>query len=316
MAIVKLSSLEKRKVSIFIVCLTCAILAWLFFALFNKTFIVYNRVLAFKNLPLNKAFYPLQSDSILVKVETNGWEALFLGKRKPKKNNFEVDLKLLGDKNYIVFSENALLIKKNTLRNQKIISIKPDTLFFDFTKRKIKQIPVKVISQLSFQKQFNQSGPIDIYPKMVTIIGPELEINKIKYWPTQMLKTNKSRAKINLNVSLPKLFKNNINVYPMVVNVKIPVEEFTEKQLEIPITIYNNPNYYSVKLFPNKVIIKVMVSLSQYNKITAENFEAKVDLDLWTKYKAEKLSVELINKAPFTYVFQIEPHQLNYIIKK
>lgn len=315
MAIVKLSNLEKRKVSIFIVCLLCAIFAWLFFALFNKTFKLYNRVVVFKNLPLNKAFYPLQSDTVWVQVETNGWEALFSGWGKRKKT-LDVDLNLLGDKNYIVFSQNLPLLKANIYRNQKIISIQPDTLFFDFTKRKVKKIPVKFINQLTYKKQFNQSGTIELNPKMVTVIGPETEINKLSYWPTQILKSKKTSASVNQTIRLLKSTKNNINVYPSVVAVKIPVEEFTEKLLDVPITVTNNPNYYNVKLFPNKVNIKVMVPLSRYYTTTADDFEAKVDLDLWTHYHAEKLSVKVNNKATYTHIVQIEPHQLNYIIKK
>ncbi|TAF83794.1 MAG: YbbR-like domain-containing protein, partial [Sphingobacteriales bacterium] len=186
----------------------------------------------------------------------------------------------------------------------------------DFTKKKKKKIPVKLISVISYQKQYNQSACVELNPKMVTLIGPEIELNKINFWPTQLLKTSKTNVNISKNISLFKPFKNNISVYPSVVKVKIPVEEFTEKILDIPIKVTNNPNYYNVKLFPNKVSIKVLVPLSRFHKLSADDFEAKVDLNLWAIYHVDKLSVKVSNYATYTRIVQVEPHQINYIIKK
>lgn len=296
------------------VCLICAVFAWLFFALFNKTFKWQQRILVFKNLPLNKSFYPLQSDTVWIQVETNGWEAIFTRLHKQEKK-LEVDLNLLGNKNYIVLSQ-YLTFNTDNYRRKKNIKVQPDTILFDFTKRKEKKIPVKLISVISYQKQYNQSACVELNPKMVTLIGPEIELNKINFWPTQLLKTSKTNVNISKNISLFKPFKNNISVYPSVVKVKIPVEEFTEKILDIPIKVTNNPNYYNVKLFPNKVSIKVLVPLSRFHKLSADDFEAKVDLNLWAIYHVDKLSVKVSNYATYTRIVQVEPHQINYIIKK
>ncbi|TAG99778.1 MAG: YbbR-like domain-containing protein [Sphingobacteriales bacterium] len=315
MAIIKLSGIEKRKVSIFIVCFFCAVIAWLFFALSNQTVKTYKRTLIYTNLPLNKAFYPLQPDSVFVQVESSGWQAIFIGWGINKKP-LAIDLSLLHNKNYIVFSQNLVSLNYNSKTGQKIKSIKPDTLFFDFTKRKVKKLPIKFISTLEFKKQFAQNGPIEINPKYVTVIGPEAELKKMQFWPTQVLKKRKIAATVLQNLSLVKTQKNNLNVFPLVVTVKIPVEEFTEKEIEIPIKVANNPNYYGIKLFPNKVAIKLMLPLSKFNKVTADDFEAIADLDVGLLNKAEKLPIKIINKVNFTQIVQIYPHQVAYIIKK
>ncbi len=315
MAIIKLSGIEKRKVSIFIVCFFCAVIAWLFFALSNQTVKTYKRSLVYTNLPLNKAFYPLQPDTVLVQVESTGWQAIFMGWNINKKP-LAIDLNLLHNKNYIVFSQNLVSLNYNNKAAQKIKSLKPDTLFFDFTKRRVKKIPIKLISALEFKKQFAQNGPIEISPKYVTVIGPETQLKKINFWPTQLFKKQKIADNVLQNMSLAKTSKNNINIFPAVVSVKIPVEEFTEKEIEIPIKVVNNPNYYNVKMFPNKVAIKLMLPLSLFNKISADDFEAIADLNIGVINKADKLPVRVINKVAYTRVVQIYPHQVSYIIKK
>lgn len=315
MSIIKLSGIEKRKVSIFIVCLFCAVIAWLFFALSNQTVKTYERTLEYKNLPLNKAFYPLQPDSVLVQVQSSGWQAIFMGWVVNKKP-LAVDLSLLQNKNYIVLSQNLASLNYNSKQSQKIKSIKPDTLFFDFTKRNVKKLPIKFISTLLYKKQFAQNGPIEISPNYVTVIGPDVELKKMHFWPTQVFKKRKICTDVLQNIGLVKTYKNNIKVFPSVVTVKIPVEEFTEKEIEIPIKIANNPNYYGIKMYPNKISIKLMLPLSKFNKISADDFEAIADLNIGVVNKADKLPVKVVNKVNFTKIVQIYPHQVAYIIKK
>ena len=257
MAIIKLSGAERRKTGIFMVCLLSALFAWLFFALSSKTLKDYKRVLVFKNLPLNKAFYPLQSDTVIIEVETTGWQAVFSG-RSGKKKPLNVDLSLLGNKNYLVFSQNLPVLNSMNYASQKIISIKPDTLFFDFTKRSVKRLPIKFRSELMYKDQFEQSGSATINPSYATVIGPEAEIKNLKSWPTQLVRRKQVSANLVQSIGLMRTQKNNINIYPSVVNVSVQVEEFTEKIVEIPVIVINNPNYYNVKLFPNKVMIKLM----------------------------------------------------------
>jgi YbbR domain-containing protein len=315
MSIVKLSSIEKRKVSMFMVCLFCAVFAWLFFALSNKNLREYKKVLVFKNLPLNKAFYPLQSDTVMVMVETTGWQELFYGWVN-KQKFLEVDLNLLLNKNYMVFSQNLRSFNFKKEFSQKIISIKPDTLFFDFTKRSVKRLPIKFRSDIKYKKQFEQSGRVIINPAYATVIGPEEEIKNLKSWPTMLLKAKKTSNNLTQSVGLAKSSRNNVNVYPSMVDIVLPVEEFTEKQLDIPLKVINNPNYYNVKLYPNKVSIKFMVPLSSYKKVNEDAFQAVVDLNLWQINKSDKLPIKINNKAHFIRVVQVEPHQVDYIVKK
>ena len=58
----------------------------------------------------------------------------------------------------------------------------------------------------------------------------------------------------------------------------MPVDEFTEKDLEIPVKLINNRNYENVKIFPQKVKVTFTTSLSRYAEIDEDFFEATADL--------------------------------------
>ena len=196
MAFIKLTAVERRKVSIFFICLFLAIIAWLFLSLSKKYEYEVKTAVHYKNLPLNKAFNALQSDTVLLDVEGSGWQLLFTRMRIIP-NDVQVDLKALEKVNFVTFSNQLKSINNDYSSNQKIIAIHPDTLYFDFTSRRFKKVPIKLMSELGFIKQFGQSKSIVFKPNMVTISGPQEQLDKINFWFTDTFR----RKKINKTIS-------------------------------------------------------------------------------------------------------------------
>ena len=315
MAIIKLTPAEKRKLSIFFTCLSLAVIAWLFFSLSNKYEYEVKTVVNFRNLPANKAFNPLQSDTVLLKVQGSGWQLLFT-RLRIYPSDVKVDLKALEKRNFVTFSEQMNSINSYYSSQQKIINVQPDTLYFDFTTRKVKKVPIKLLSNLSFVKQFGQSEKTILKPDYVTLTGPQEQLDKIEFWLTDTLKRKFVEATINEKVNLVKAKEANISIYPTSTEAKIPVEEFTEKKILVPVRIVNNSEYYNVKLIPDKVKITIMISLKDYANADEDDFEAIADLNLWKNNKANMLPVQLVKRRGFSRVRKIEPLQVNFIIKK
>lgn len=315
MALIKLTAVEQRKLSIFFTCLILAVGAWLFFALSNKYEYEVKTTVSFKNPPLNKAFNPLQSDSVELTIQGTGWQLLFTRMRIYPKD-VKVDLNPLNRRNFITFSEQLYKINEDYSSNQKIIAVQPDTLYFDFTTRKVKRVPIRLLSNLSYVKQYGQSADIQLKPNFVTVTGPQELLSKIKYWETDTFSRKKINATVTDDVNLKVPSEANINIFPSATDVKIPVEEFTEKQLNIPIKVIHNSEYYNVKLVPDKVKITFMVSLSNYENVDIDDFEAIVDLDLWKKNRASELPVKIVKKTPFVNLRKVDPLQVYFMIKK
>lgn len=315
MALIKLTAVERRKISIFFTCLILAVLAWLFFSLSNKYEYEVKTTVNFKNLPVNKAFNPLQSDTVLLTVQGTGWQLLFTRLRILPRD-VRVDLKSLSKKNYVTFTDQIRSINAYYSSEQKIISVQPDTLYFDFTTRKVKKVAVKLISKLSFVKQYGQSANIEIKPDSITVTGPLEALQNIAFWPTDTFRRENISSTITDKISLQTAEAPNITIYPPLTEVKIMVEEFTEKQLSVPIKVINNTQYYNVKLIPDRVKVNFMVSLTDYDKIKEDDFDAVVDLNIWRNFGSNMLPVKIIKKKPFSRIRSITPLQVNFMIKK
>lgn len=315
MPIIKLTKIERKRVFALFICLLLAVGGWLFLSLNNEY--VYNAktVLVYTNVPQKKAFHPLQSDTVDLQVEGTGWQLLF-ARLRIQPQSISISLEKLNNRNYILFSEQLFNINRQLETSQKIISVKPDTLYFDFSKRTVKRVPVNLVSRIDFVKQFGISDTILINPGYVTVSGPQHELEQITSWSTDTLRLNKVQGSVKTRVGMKQSNFKNVTIFPSGVEVKLTVDEFTEKVIEVPLKVISNKQYLNVKLFPKKVKLTILVALSNYQQVNEDFIDAVVDLDEWKLLGHHKLRVKLTRFPDYCNLVRIEPQKVDFIIQK
>jgi YbbR domain-containing protein len=314
MPIISLNRVERRRFSVFLSCLLLAVFLWLCFALSKDYDYKVTSKLNYINPPLNKAYHPLQDDTVSLNVRGSGWQLVF-AKLKLRSKVIDVDLKALESANYITISKQLLQINRQFKSNQKVVSVGPDTLFFDFTRRITKRVPVKLMYKLSFLKPFGVSGPIRLEPAMVMVTGAAEDLKEISSWRTDSLLLSDVNESINTKISFQKGAKNNVDVFPKFVKVLIPIDEFTEKVIEIPVNIVNNPGD-DVKIVPEKVKITMLTALSNYPKVERDSISATVDLERWMKSRYPQLPIQIKKFPPFSKLLKTDPQVVDFFIKE
>lgn len=315
MPFIKFSKSERRRLSLFFICLALAIGAWLFFALSNKYNYQARTVVRYVNFPQNKAFHPLQSDTVRLQIEGTGWQLLF-SRLRISPESIDIDLRELNKQTFINLSDQLGYINRQFSSTQKIVYIQPDTLYFDFSSRVVKKVPITLLHNIRFQKQYGISDSIQINPAYVTVTGPVEDLASIKTWETDTLILRNIAGDISQKVAMKRPLKANINIYPSLADIKIPVDEFTEKTVEVPVKILNNHNYNEIKLLPDKVSITFMVSLRDYTMIDRDFFEVTVDFDDWAKRSYKQLPLRLSRFPQFCRLVRIEPQNVDFIVQR
>ena len=315
MAILKLSATERRRLSAFFTCLVLAVVAWIVTVLSNPYKYTVKEILDFRNTPQKRAFHSLQSDTVNAIVNGTGWDMLF-SKMNAGNSDINVNLSVLENKSYVVLSSQMDQINSKRESGQQIIAFTPDTLYFDFSNRKVKRVPIHLQFAIKYQHQFYQSDDIAIKPAYVIVNGPASVIDKISEWETDTLKLDSVGETVKTEVNLRPVSEGNLSLYPKTVQVTIPVDEFTEKVLEIPVKVINNHNYDDVKIFPQKIKVTFTTSLNRYQEINEDFFVATVDLDLWRLHAYKVLPVKLSKVPGYCRVVKIEPQDIDFIIKK
>lgn len=315
MAFVKLSASERRRLSAFFTCLVLAALAWVFTTLSNTYNFTVKEVLSFKNTPQKRAFHSLQPDTINATMQGTGWQMLF-SKMDNENKTISVDLQTLENKDFVVLSSQLKQINDKKEFDEQIVGFSPDTLYFDFSNRAVKRVPVQLVSGVKYLRQFAQSNDASIKPYYVTLSGPGSLIDNIKVWNTDSLMLDSVNETVRTRLDLQPPKEGNISIFPKSVQVVLPVDEFTEKTISIPVKLINNHSYYKVKIFPLKVKVTFTTSLSRYAEMDEDFFEASADLTLWHDHGYSTLPVKLTRIPAYCKIVKIEPQNIDFIVRK
>jgi YbbR domain-containing protein len=315
MAFVKLSASERRRLSAFFTCLVLAALAWVFTTLSNTYNFTVREILTYKNAPQKRAFHSLQPDTINTTMHGTGWQMLF-SRMNNEDRNITVDLHTLENKDYVILSSQLKEINDRKESDEQIVAFSPDTLYFDFSNRAVKRVPVQLLSHIRYQHQFAQSNDIAIKPAYVTISGPGSLIDNIKSWSTDSLVLDSVNETMRGRINMQPPKEGSVSISPKSVQVVLPVDEFTEKTISIPVKLTNNRNYYNVKVFPQKVKVTFTTSLSRFAEMDEDFFEASADLSLWRDRGYNTLPVKLTRLPSYCKIVKIEPQNIDFIVRR
>jgi len=211
----------------------------------------------FKILPyhLRQQFSPSSIDvSQLQRVSINGIEGAYINARDHYK-----------------------LIEGKLAVGLELVSISPDTLFIPIIEKKSKKLPVKVVAQLDFDQQCQLSGDIMVNPDSVVVTGAESVLDSLEYVSTKAMVFEKLKDTIVRNIVLEK--SSNVELAHKRVNVTIPVEPFTEANVNVPIKAINLPDSLVLKAFPSDVKVAYHLGLSR-PLFKSSDFNAIIDFSL------------------------------------
>jgi len=194
-----------------------------------------------------------------------------------------------------------------------IISISPDTLYFEFDERIFKK--VKIISQINAQPaaQYMLRGEVMLLPDSVTISGASAIVDSINHVYT--VKENILNLDKDYSDEVKLLKIDDIEFSSENIDVNIDVEKFTEGTQKINITLLNVPDSLILRTFPKEVTVSYFVPLSDYDKISPQMFDAIIDYkDIAST--GDMLQVKITNSPNYVQSLRYYPQQVEYIIEK
>jgi YbbR domain-containing protein len=195
-----------------------------------------------------------------------------------------------------------------------ITGFAPDSILFTFSNKASKRVPVILQSQITMSKQHDTTGTILLDPDSVTLTGPGAVISGINFVKTELLQLTDLKSSVRQKVGLEKTHLVTTSVDH--ITVLIPVEKFTEGSMEIPVHAINVQSGFTLKTFPDKVKVLYRVSLSKYNEVRPEMFDAVVDASGLPDEHTRQLKVKLETIPYFIRTVTIEPEKTDYILRK
>lgn len=281
-----------------------------------ETKVVYN--INYVNLPSSKLFQNTPSDIIEVYVKSTGFKLLREGFNSKKINIGLKNVKpIKGYSYYLLSNSKSNQIQKQLNKDIELIGFVKDTLFFELGFKKEKKVPVLENFDFNYKSGYNLSNKIFLIPDSIVVSGPESQVNKITSVTTKMLEIDAIVEDVYVEIPIVKvddLDKVNYNVDK--IQVVAEVEKFTEDSFDVPFTISGLPIGTKITTYPNNIKVVFQVGLSNYNKISANDFKIVCNYVKSDKEGTQFLVPELVTKPSLVSAIKLIPNRIEYLIQK
>lgn len=318
-AFIKIDKLkDDKQVVVFLVCLFIATALWFLNALSKDYSTTISYPVKYVGAPPNQFLANEPPTKLELKVDAHGFTLL-----RHKLNlsfspivlnlsNITRDVEPIGG--FYTISTNSLLRRiSSQVSNEITISeVQPEIIRIFLDSLKTKSVPVKADIELDFKPQFNLKNPVSVVPENIRITGPATIIDTLNFLKTEYKLYDKLDGAIERSVSVEH--PENVTLSPEKVVVKIDVEKFTEKELKVPVRIKNKPENVNVKLFPSEIKLSFLVGLSDFEDITAADFNVAVDYNSITP-ESRNMEVSIESKPSFIQLLRFAPETVEYLIE-
>ena len=287
-----------HRISIFLFFLFLAFCFWLLNTFRNDFTYNYKIPIDIVNLSPEIAITNDIPENIQITILANGYD-IFRYNYREGFIPIKIDLSQINDSesSYTILPEQLKTeIKKQFLGNTKLLYLYPEHIQIFYAKKESKQIPVSINGNILPAAQWMLSGDIGIHPNVVTAYGPKEIIDTLQFAQTVFFEKKNLQDTVQKKVTLKKI--PGIKFVPDQVTVFIPIEEFTEKSVEVPITGLNIPENLSLRTFPAMVNVSFFVVLSRFNQVSADDFEISVDYIEFERNKLEEKHPLYLSKFP------------------
>ncbi|MBN2681353.1 MAG: hypothetical protein JXR58_02485 [Bacteroidales bacterium] len=275
----------------------------------------------YTNLPKNQVLIGELPKILDIKIKAKGFKLLNYRLNPPNVPVvFDVGsyvLNKLEDDNsgrfYILTSTALEKIQRQLSNDITIVDIKPDTLFFQLSSLSSKKVPVYADLNLELKPQFMLFGDIICKPDSVVVKGPDILLEKLESYPTENYTFRNLSETKTKSINLAQ--KDGFHLSQQKVKVTVPVEEFAEKSLEIPISTKNVPDSLRLKTSPSLVKVKFTLPFSMFEKILPTDFAAEVDYK-YIDESTKNLKVKLAKYPHEIHTISFSPRKVDFIIEK
>lgn len=281
---------------------------------------------AYDNFPTDKMLVNQKELPTHLSIEINAYGfTLLRHKLTASFSPIEINIEQLKLHRYPKDSTHFFLLTANTqARIAKqlpseidILDVWPDTIHFQLADVEYKKVVVIPDIDLDLTQQFFLRSPIETQPDSILITGPREVIKTIDTIYTKHYKWSGIESKVTRKAHLKAI--ENVRFSQETVSLTIPVEQFTEKRLSVPITIINRPDSLTLKTFPAKADLSFMVSFSDYDQISPKDFLLTVSFSedlLDTDLAPNRLNVKVMKNPDHIRYLRYSPQKVEYIIEK
>ena len=207
-------------------------------------------------------------------IEAKGLSLIPFIFNNSKTITLDINTDVSSKKGHFIFDvqKHKFLIEGQLGKSYKLLSLKPDTLIFNYSELASKMVPLELKHKIEYATGYDIKDKFNLSADSVKIVGSSTEVDSIYSLSTDVLELKDVNSNIKEGVKINILEYKDIDVFPKSIIVSADVARFTEGTIDVPVSITNKPNKLSINYFPKTVRVSYYVDLDNYSAIKASDF--------------------------------------------
>lgn len=194
-----------------------------------------------------------------------------------------------------------------------LISLKPDTLDYIYSRGSSKKVPVRLRGHVSAGRQYYLSDTL-FTPDSVLVYAPATVLDTITAAYTGNLNLEDVSDTLKQRVVL--FSGRGVKYVPSSVQMMLPVDIYTEKTVEVPLRGVNFPADKVLRAFPSKVKVTFQIGLGCFRQVNADDFHIWVSYQELLKLGSDKYTIRLRNVPDGVSHVRFNPEQVDFLIEQ
>lgn len=285
------------KIKKFLFFLFLAILFWVLTKFSREYTATVDATIIYKSIPNETLLTENNPEELSFDLTTNGFEFLYYKLKNPTVTIQISDYYQKGNKT-VTLSDAQLtsLISSQLDKNLTVKNVSIDTLKINLELLVSKKVPVFSKAEIDYREGFMSLETLQIKPDSVQVSGPLEVINAIDSIPTISKKYTGIDSNFSETIKIETPDATSVSITPETVLISLNVQEFTQKEITLPIQIINLPPETIVKLIPKVTKVTFNVPIKSYNTISEKDF--RITCDFSKRNRTENFMLVQFSKKP------------------
>lgn len=308
------SGMNWRNTLLFLLFLILAAIFWMMLFFQNDIEATYKIPVKYSNVPNDVVFdHPLPQD-IEIRVGDKGSEIFrytFL-----LRDSLDIDVQKYHNErvNNLQGTELMQLIRQKLFKSSTLTAYYPSHISLDVSKLHQKTLQVVFDGEIATGRSNLIADEYTIEPKTVIAYGSKTQLEEIENAPTEYSLFNNLKATSLFQVNIKPV--EGVKFVPKAVDIYIPINEYTERKFEIPVTVINVPGGIDVKFFPSSTDVSFSVTLEDYKRISQDDFAIVLDYNSFYKNENGRVELSLTTEPESIRNAKLSTQSVEFLLEK
>lgn len=270
----------------------------------------------FKDIPADVAFTQPPPEQITISIKDKGNVLLNYSLTRIFSPLDVVYKNALNNNGLLVVPKQEIEshIQKQLLSSTVLNSYTPNRIEIQTSKKKQKQVPIVFNGVVTYNDGYGLAGKITLSPSAINIYSTQNILDSISEIRTNYFEIKNAKKSISRTLTLESV--SGVTFDQQTVSISIPIEEFTEKTLDIPVVCTGIPHNFIVRTFPPSIKVNANIPLSKYKELTEDDFSIRVKYEDLEQHLSGSFPIELERSPDWIHAYGLVPDKIEFIIEQ